>query len=117
MTRHDEHPHKPAKRPAAGNHPWRTRLFAGAVVLACAIAAFVTLFDRKDLPPAVRDNAYIARVYRERDTVIESTSTMLDRRGAAETPVDANADMKQLGYPKDDRAKLETIISKGKPAE
>ncbi|MEZ0223877.1 MAG: hypothetical protein ACAH83_04935 [Alphaproteobacteria bacterium] len=124
MTRQEAHPQKPARNHSAhhsghhaGKHPWRTRLIMGVVVLACGIAAGVTLFDRKDLPPAVRDNPYVAKVYRERDVAIEATSSLLDKRGGAEEPVDANADMKQQGYPKTDRAKLDTIISKGKPAE
>ncbi|TAL30316.1 MAG: hypothetical protein EPN97_12910 [Alphaproteobacteria bacterium] len=116
MTRHDEHHHKPAKR-HTGNRPLRRRLFAGAVVLVCALAAFVTLFDRKDLPAGVRDNPYIARIYCERDAAIRATTAMLGLHGAEEAPADANADMKQLGYPKDDRAKLETIIGKGKTPE
>lgn len=110
MTR-QEHSHKPARHPA-GRHALRRRLFAGAAVAVCGAAAFLALFDPQDLPASLRNNPYVTRVYCERDAAIRATTAMLGG-GAAETPADANADMKQLGYPKDDRAKLETIISKG----
>jgi hypothetical protein len=118
MTRQDDH-HKPARHSSgrhAGSHRLRMRLIAGALVLTGSLAAVLMLFDRKDLPPGVRDNPYITRLYCERDVAIRATTAMLGR-GAPEAPADANADMKQLGYPKADRAKLETIISKDKPAE
>jgi hypothetical protein len=115
MTRHDEH-HRPAKRHTR-NHSWRRRLFAGAAVLVFSFAAFVTLSDRKDLPAKLRNNPYVTSIYCERDAAIRATTAMLGLQGAEEAPVDANADMKQLGYPKNDRAKLDTIISKGKPPE
>jgi hypothetical protein len=119
MTRHgnpDKAAHKEKKHATrhAGNRPGRTRLMVGLVVLSLAFIGFVTLFDRKDLPAGVRDNPYVAQVYHERDAALAATSALIERHAATEVPADANADMKQQGYPKEDRAKLDTII-KGKP--
>ncbi len=113
MTRQEPNPRQ-KQQAAPKPHPVRTRIFTWAVVGLCTLAAVITLFDRKDLPPAVRNNTYVAKVYHERDAAIAATSSVLGRHGAAapEAP-DANADMKQQGYPKDDRTKLDSLITNG----
>jgi hypothetical protein len=116
MTRQDEHHHRTAKR-HAGGRPWRWRLLAGVAVLVCVLAGFLALSDRKDLPPNLRNSPVVIGVYGERDAILRATTAMLGLPDAAEAPADANADMKQLGYPRNDRAKLDTIISKGKTPE
>ena len=119
MTRrshHEEHPQKP-RRNAGGHHPLRKRLFVGTLVLAVAVAGAVFMFDRKDLPAQLKDNAYVAKVYKERDAAIEATSALIDRHAKKPEAPDANAEMKQQGYNKDDRAKLEAIINNGGKAE
>jgi hypothetical protein len=107
---HHEHPPK-HKRSLSGNRPLRTRLLAWTVVAVLVFASFVIVFDRKDLPGQVRDNAYVAKIYKERDAAITATSAMLDRHMKKDEPADANAEMKQQGYNKDDRAGLNAIIT------
>lgn len=112
MTRSTpEHP--PKKKHATGHkHPLRKRLIVLSFVLVLALAGFVTMFDRKDLPGHLKDNAYVAKLYNERDAAVAATSALIDRHEKkAEEPADANADMKQQGYNKDDRKKLEAIIT------
>jgi hypothetical protein len=107
---HDEPPHKP-KRDLSGNRPWRTRLVAWAVVAVVAVGGFTLVFDRKDLPARIKDNAYVAKLYHERDTVITTTEEVIGRHEKKPEAPDANADMKQQGYNKDDRSKLNNIIT------
>lgn len=103
------HKHPPT---TATRRPLRTRFLTWGLVALCAFGAFVTLFDRKDLPPMIRNNVYVAKVYHERDAAIAATGTILERRAEQkEAPADANAEMKQQGYDKQDRAKLDAIIT------
>lgn len=124
MTRaHASHSHErehapKQKRRLGGNHPLRTRIIAWTVVGIFGFVALTMLVDRRELPARLKDNAYVAKLYQERDAAIAATSAVIDRHEKkAEDPADANADMKQQGYNKDDRAKLEAIITKGGKTE
>ena len=99
------------KRRIGGHHSFRIRLVAWTAVGILGFVALTMLVDRKDLPARLKDNAYVAKVYHERDAAIEATSALIDRHEKPAEAPDANADMKQQGYNKDDRAKLEAIIT------
>ena len=112
--RHEDDQPPRRRRQAAGGHRLRNRLLGGALVLALGFAGVVLMFDRQNLPAKLKDNAYVAKVYKERDAAVAATDAIIDaHRKAPETPPDANAEMKQQGYKKDDRAKLEAIITNG----
>ncbi len=96
-----------AKKHSQGHSPWRIRLFVILVTGLCAAAAFPVMFDRNALPEAVRDNKAVVKLYDARDRVTLIASRII--HGVPVTPEEA----KQQGYPKDDRKKLESIISKG----
>ncbi len=98
---------KHSPKHAQGHSPWRIRLFVLVVTGLCAIAAFPVMFDRNALPESVRDNRAVTKLYETRDRVMLVASRVI--HGVPATPEEA----KQQGYPKDDRKKLETIISKG----
>ena len=96
-----------AKKHAKGHSPWRIRLFVILVTGLCAAAAFPVMFDRNALPEAVRDNPGVTKLYETRDRVMLVANRVIN--GVPVTPEEA----KQQGYPKDERKKLEKIISKG----
>ena len=96
-----------AKKHAKGHSLWRIRLFVILVTGLCAAAAFPVMFDRNALPEAVRDNPGVTKLYETRDRVMLVASRVIN--GVPVTPEEA----KQQGYPKDERKKLEKIISKG----
>lgn len=95
------------KKHAQGHSPWRIRLFVILVTGLCAVAAFPVMFDRNALPEEVRNNKAVVKLYDARDLVTLIASRLIN--GVPVTPEEA----KQQGYPKDDRKKLEKIISKG----
>lgn len=96
-----------AKKHAQGHSSWRIRLFVIVVAGLCCAAAFPVMFDRNALPEGLRDNKAITKLYDTRDRVTMIASRLV--HGVPVTPEEA----KQQGYPKDDRKKLEKIISKG----
>lgn len=95
------------KKHAQGHSPWRIRIFVILVAGFCAAAAFPVMFDRNALPEGLRDNTAVVKLYDTRDRVTLIASRIIN--GVPVTPEEA----KQQGYPKDDRKKLEKIISKG----
>ncbi len=101
-------PKRAARHDTSGNRPLKTRVFVIAVVLCCAIASTVSLFDRKELPAALRDSPYVAEAYKLRDRALQKGGEWMHRN---ETVADEGK--KQQGYPTEDRKKLETIINKG----
>ena len=102
--------HPPKKAPAA-SRPLHKRLVAWGVMAALGVTGFILMSDRKDLPARVKDNAYVTKLYHERDEAVSATSSLIGRPEKPPEAPDANADMKQQGYNKDDRAKLEAIIT------
>ncbi len=96
-----------AKKHPQGHSPWRIRLFVILVAGLCSAAAFPVMFDRNALPEQVRDNKAVVKLYDTRDRVTMIASRLI--HGVPVTPEEE----KQQGYPKDDRKKLEKIISKG----
>jgi hypothetical protein len=95
------------KKHAQGHSPWRIRIFVILVAGFCAAAAFPVLFDRNALPETVRENEAVVKLYDTRDRMMLAAQRII--HGVPATPEEA----KQQGYPKDDRKKLEKIISKG----
>ncbi len=71
------------------------------LVLVAAVSAFFVFVSRDKLPGALRDNAVIAKTYKFKDALLSSPGDA--------APVDP--EKKQLGYPKDDRKKLDSLIT------
>lgn len=100
--------HQHHASPQASGRPLRTRVFVLAVLLVCGGAATISLFEQKELPQALRDNPAVESAYKFRDRVIaKGEAWMQDDKKEEE------ADAKQHGYNKDDRKKLDALISKG----
>lgn len=94
---------------APQSRPLRTRVFVGAVALCCIAAAGVGTVERKELPAGLRDNPVVTALYSARERVIRKGEEWVDRKA----PDAGTADAKQQGYEKEDRKKLEALISKG----
>lgn len=86
------------------------RLFLAFLGCTVALASAVTLIDRQELPETLRESAPVAAVYDTRDRAILAGREYLLRDMAVKPE---SSEVKQQGYPKKDRKKLEEIISKG----
>ena len=89
-----------AARKKTGGGSGKGRVIVLVLALLVVTAAFFLFVSRDRLPEVVRNNAVIVKTYRLRDALLSSPGS--------DAPVDP--EKKQLGYPKDDRKKLESLI-------
>lgn len=101
--------HSAHHAPASQGRPLKTKVFVLAVVLVCGGAMAISLFERKELPQGLRDSKLVTAAYEARDRAIQKGEEWM--HPADNKPQDAES--KQVGYEKDDRKKLEALISKG----
>lgn len=94
---------------APQGRPLRTRVFVGAVALCCVAMAGVGVVERKELPAGLRENPVVMAIYSAKERVIRRGEEWVERKQL--DPDSAAA--KQQGYEKEDRKKLEALISKG----
>lgn len=106
MTKHGK-----KKEPRGKAATWISyRLFLALLGLAVALGAGVALIDKRELPEKLRESKAVSAVYETRDRAISASREYLLRDMGAKPE---NTEKKQQGYPKEDRKKLEEIISKG----
>lgn len=82
------------------------RILVFMVVMILAVGALAVLVDEKMLPKALQENPQVDRFYRVREALMHGEKTPAKEDPAA----------KQLGYPKDDRKKLDALIAKPEDA-
>ncbi len=78
----------------------KTRAVLLLLALIAVTAAFFTFVSRDQLPERIRNNSIVAKTYRFRDAMLSSPAPVTA----------ADPEKQQLGYPKDDRKKLESLI-------
>jgi len=82
------------------------RIIVFMLVMIVAAGALFVLVDENMLPKALQENPRVARFFRVREALMH---------GEKDAPKEDPA-AKQLGYPKDDRKKLDALIAKPEAA-
>ena len=95
-----------ARKSAAPAKTGRRFLLILLVLLIAAGGAAVAV-DKNMLPQSLQGNALVARFYRVREALLNPNAA----------PVKEDPAAKQLGYPKDDRKKLDALIDTGEPKQ
>ena len=89
------------------------RIGMGLCLSGLALAGAVIAVDRGDLPLALKDNAVVARIYDQKEAMLKAGAAIAAKHGdAAEDRTKAPLAHEQ-GYPRQDREKLDKLISTG----